>query len=165
MAPLPPVAYSRAAARSSSASTRVTGCKFSGLLRACDTNSAQWLYSSQSQRSRINASSVRPSVTITCAIADSTATLVPGRNGRWCCASICGERTMSVRRGSMTISFAPGRPSCPRNRRFIRLAKTGWPSVGLAPMIRMTSLSSTLSKSCVPALVPKVVFRPYPVGE
>ena len=35
--------------------------------------------------------------------------------------------------------------------RFIRLAKTGWPSVGLAPMTRMTSQCSTESKSCVPA--------------
>ena len=42
----------------------------------------------------------------------------------------------------------------------IREAKTGWPSVGLAPMTTMTSADSTLSKFCVPALVPKVVRRP-----
>ena len=34
------------------------------------------------------------------------------------------------------------------------------PSVGLAPMTRMTSACSTESKSCVPAEVPSVVFRP-----
>ena len=38
-----------------------------------------------------------------------------------------------------------------------RLANTGWPSVGLAPITITTSACITLSKSCVPALVPKVV--------
>ena len=33
------------------------------------------------------------------------------------------------------------------------------------PMMTATSVSSTESKSCVPAEVPKVVARPYPVGE
>ena len=70
-------------------------------------------------------------------------------------ASTCGVRTRSMRRGSTTISFAPS-----RSRFFMREAKTGWPSVGLAPMTRMTSACSTQSKSCVPAEVPKVVFRP-----
>ena len=42
------------------------------------------------------------------------ATLVPGFSGRCTSASMCGVRTMSVRRGSMTISFAPCR------RRFFR---------------------------------------------
>ena len=32
------------------------------------------------------------------------------------------------------ISFAPSRSRC-----FIREANTGWPSVGFAPMIRITS--------------------------
>ena len=57
--------------------------------------------------------------------------------------------------GSITISLAPW-----RSRRFSRLAKTGWPSVGLAPITSTTSASITLSKSCVPALVPKVLDRP-----
>ena len=65
-----------------------------------------------------------------------------------------------MRRGSMTMSFAPW-----RSRFFRREAKTGWPSVGLAPMTSTTSACSTESKSCVPAEVPKVVLRPYPVGE
>ena len=56
---------------------------------------------------------------------------------------------MSIRRGSMMMSFAPW-----RSRFFSRLAKTGCPSVGLAPMMIATSVCSTLSKSCVPADVP-----------
>ncbi|GIX12239.1 MAG: hypothetical protein KatS3mg118_0198 [Paracoccaceae bacterium] len=51
-----------------------------------------------------------------------------------------------------------------RRRRFSRLAKTGWASVGLAPISRITSACSTERKSWVPAEVPKVCFRPYPVG-
>ncbi len=66
-----------------------------------------------------------------------------------------GERTMSVRRGSTTISLAPS-----RRRFFMRLANTGWPSVGLAPITITTSVCSTESKSCVPALVPNAVLRP-----
>jgi hypothetical protein len=42
----------------------------------------------------------------------------------------------------------------------MRLANTGWPSVRLAPMTMITSAALTLSNSWVPALVPKVVFRP-----
>ena len=36
----------------------------------------------------------------------------------------------------------------------MRLAKTGCPSVGFAPITMITSASITLSKSCVPAEVP-----------
>ena len=43
-------------------------------------------------------------------------------------ASTCGMRTRSIRRGSMTISFAPS-----RSRFFMREANTGCASVGLAP--------------------------------
>ncbi len=45
------------------------------------------------------------------------------------------------------------------------LANTGCPSVGLAPITIITSVWSTVSKSCVPADVPSVVISPYPVGE
>ena len=45
-----------------------------------------------------------------------------------------GVRTRSIARGSAMISFAPSRKRC-----FIREANTGWPSVGLAPMIMITS--------------------------
>ncbi len=47
-----------------------------------------------------------------------------------------------------------------RSLRFIRLANTGCPSVGLAPITSITSHCSTLSKSWVPALSPKVAFSP-----
>ncbi len=110
---------------------------------------------SSSQRSATKSSSTRPSVTTTCAMALITATLVPGCSWRWYEASTCGVRTRSMRRGSITTSFAPS-----RSRRFIREAKTGWASVGLAPMTTMTSAWSTERKSCVPAEVPNVCFRP-----
>ena len=94
-------------------------------------------------------------MTITWAIALTNATLEPGRTGRWYAASTCGLRTSAIRRGSATISWAPA-----RSRFFIREAKTGCASVGLAPMSRMTSASSTERKSCVPAEVPKVCLSP-----
>ena len=47
-----------------------------------------------------------------------------------------------------------------RRRFFMREANTGWASVGLAPMIRTTSVCSTESKSWVPAEVPKVCLSP-----
>ena len=71
--------------------TPVAASMASGLLRGSATNSAQSWNSSQSQRSRTKASSTRPSVTMTWAIALSTATLVPGRSGRWWSASTCGD--------------------------------------------------------------------------
>ena len=45
-----------------------------------------------------------------------------------------GDFTRSILRGSATISLAPS-----RRRFFMREAKTGWPSVGLAPITRITS--------------------------
>ncbi len=82
MAALPPVAYIRAAFRMSSALTPAYFATSSGLLRGSETNSAHSRYSSGSQRSLMNRSFASPSVTITWAMADSTATLVPGRSGR-----------------------------------------------------------------------------------
>ena len=58
------------------------------------------------------------------------------------------------------MSFAPA-----RSRFLRREAKTGCPSVGFAPITKMTSAWSTEAKSCVPAEVPSVAFSPYPVGE
>ena len=55
---------------------------FPELLVGSETNSAQCSYSSRSQRSSMKVSFASPSVTITWAIAVSTATLVPGRSGR-----------------------------------------------------------------------------------
>ncbi len=54
----------------------------SGLFLGRATKVAQSSNSLQSQRSRTKVSSTRPSVTITCASAVSTATLVPGITGR-----------------------------------------------------------------------------------
>jgi len=73
----------------------------------------------------------------------------------FCGGSTCGERTRSMRRGSITMSLAPW-----RSRFFMRLANTGCPSVGLAPITMTTSACSTESKSCVPAKVPNAVLRP-----
>ena len=53
------------------------------------------------------------------------------------------------------ISFAPW-----RRRRFICEANTGCPSVGFAPMIRITSAFMTESNAWVPADSPSVFFRP-----
>ena len=83
------------------------------------------------------------------------ATLEPGITGRWCAASTCGVRTRSMRRGSATTIWAPW-----RSRRFMREANTGWASVGLAPISRITSALSTDLKSWVPAEVPKVWLSP-----
>ena len=49
--------------------------------------------------------------------------------------------------------------------RFMNEAKTGWPSVGLAPITNTTSVSRIESKSWVPADSPSVALRPKPVGE
>ena len=49
----------------------------------------------------------------------------------------------------MTMRRAPA-----RRRRLRREAKTGWASVGLAPITTTTSDLSTDLKSCVPAEVP-----------
>jgi hypothetical protein len=68
---------------------------------------------------------------------------------------MCGDFTRSIFLGSATMSFAP----C-RRRFFIREPKTGWPSVGLAPITRITSECSTDLKSWVPAEVPSVDIRP-----
>ena len=67
---------------------------------------------------------------------------------------------MSVRRGSMTISFAPlpqpaFHPACEHRVAIGRVRANQQHDIAVL----------TLSKSCVPALVPNVVFRPYPVGE
>ena len=90
-----------------------------------------------------------------CAMALTKATLEPGSTGRWWAASMWGVRTMSMRRGSATMICAPW-----RSTRFIREANTGWASVGLAPISRITSALSTDLKSWVPAEVPKVWFSP-----
>ena len=83
MAPLPPVAYRRAAPRTSSAGTPVTSAMASGEFFGCDTKSRHFWNGPGSQRSATNASLTRPSVTTTCASELISATLVPGRSCRW----------------------------------------------------------------------------------
>ena len=94
-------------------------------------------------------------MTMVWVIALTKATFDPGSTGRWWAASTCGVRTRSMRRGSATTIRAPA-----RSRFFIREAKTGWASVGLAPISSTTSALSTDLKSWVPAEVPKVWLRP-----
>ncbi len=73
-----PLANSRAAARRSAAGTPVTASMASGELTGRATNSRHSLNDLGSQRAATKASSTSPSVTITCAMALMTATLVPG---------------------------------------------------------------------------------------
>ena len=85
-------------------------------------------------RSRTNASLTSPSSTIVCIIALSSATSVSGLN----CRKWVACRARSVRRGSATISFAP------RFAAFlIQVAATGWLTVGLAPITKITSAFAT----------------------
>ena len=53
------------------------------------------------------------------------------------------------------MSFAPS-----RMRRFMAEPKTGCPSVGLAPITKMTSVWRIESKSWVPADSPRVCLSP-----
>ena len=127
----------------------------SGELRSSATKSRQRWKSFASHRSATKVSSTSPSVTTTWASAFITATLVPGRSWTWWAASTWGVRTRSIFRGSSTISFAPS-----RRRFFMREAKTGCASVGLAPISSTTSAFSTDLKFWVPAEVPNVCFSP-----
>ena len=143
-----------------SGSTPAMGPSTSGELLRSRMNDVHLANSSPSQRSAMKDLFSRPSVRMVWDMALMMATLVPGIRGKWKAALTWGERTESVLRGSTTINLAPL-----RKRFFMRDAKTGWPSVGLAPITTITSASSTERKSWVPADVPKVLERPYPVGE
>ena len=154
------MANKRAASRTCAAGTPVWASIASGLFSWRDTNSLQIAYSDGSQRSVMNLVSARPSVTMTWASELMTATLVPGCNCKKPDASMCAVLTKSILRGSTTMSLAPS-----RKRFFIREANTGWASVGLAPISKMTSAYSTDLKSCVPAEVPNALLSPKPVGE
>jgi hypothetical protein len=71
----------------------------------------------------MKASFVSPSVTMTFAMALSSATSLSGLN----CSAYLAWRASSVSRGSMTISVAPRSTAF-----FIQVAATGWFTVGLA---------------------------------
>ena len=101
-----PVAYRRAAARSSVAGTPVISSTASGLF--CGTGDelgplVEALAPLGDELARIGEAlgddHVRHRV--------HDATLVPGASCRWWAASMCGVRTRSMRRGSTTISCAP----------------------------------------------------------
>ncbi|MCY1370968.1 hypothetical protein D9M68_845700 [compost metagenome] len=78
--------------------------------------------------------STRPSLTITCIIALSSATSASGLN----CRKRQAKRARSERRGSATISLVPFFTAF-----LIQLAATGWFTVGLAPITITTSALST----------------------
>src|SRR5665213_3617287 len=86
--------------------------------------------------------SVRPSAMMTLSMALSIDTSVPGVNCSMCVAC----RFKAWPRGSATMSVAP------RLTAFLRkVAATGWFSVGLAPMTKMTSASFAAMKGAVTA--------------
>ena len=88
-------------------------------------------------------SSVSPSSMIVCSNAFSSATSLPGLNARWCRA--CRDSACS--RGSMTISLAP---RC-LTAFLMKVAATGWFTVGFAPMTMITSASSAAANGAVTA--------------
>ena len=112
------------------ASTPHTGAIASGVASRTESRSA----SNSAVRSRTKASSTRPSVTTTLSIALSSATSVSARN----CSTCVAWRARSVRRGSATTSFAPARAAF-----LMKVAATGWLTVGFAPITRMSSAAST----------------------
>ena len=78
----------------------------------------------------MNPRSKKPSRSTTWARPSITAALVPGRGAR--CSVPYSES--SIRRGSIVTSRIPRSTAC-----LIRAPTTGWPSVGLAPMITVAS--------------------------
>ena len=82
----------------------------------------------------MKSASTRPSSTITCISAFSSATSVSGRN----CSTRWAWRDRSVRRGSIRMSLVPWRTAF-----LMKLAATGWFTTGLAPMMMTTSALAT----------------------
>ncbi len=79
--------------------------------------------------------------------------------------SSCDEEVREPYGGPWKLVKTPPEVEAPIKDIFFLDANTGWATVGLAPMTIMTSASITLSNGCVPADVPSVCLRPYPVGE
>ena len=84
-----------------------------------------------------------------------SATSVPTFRGRW----ISARRARGKRRGSATISVAPR--AWPF---FKRVAATGWVSVMLVPMQKITSGLSMSARGFDMAPRPRVAARPATVG-
>ena len=92
---------------------------------------------------------------MTWAIPSNSATSEPTRIGRWRWAISAS----GMRRGSATIIFAPRASAF-----FNRVAATGWHSVMLVPMQKMTSGFSMSSRGLDMAPRPIVAARPATVG-
>ena len=106
-------------------------------------------------RMATKAASTRPSAMITCAIACSRATSVPGFSCRY--SSAIPESQMA--RGSATISLAPLWTA-----RFISIAMMGCASVVLLPITNSRSTSRISGMLLVIAPAPNIVTRPATVG-
>ena len=153
---MPPVAKSRAAARTSCGSTPVTSavasgeCCSSAMKRAQDLEIGEIAalaheslvdepFGHDDMRERIDDRDVR---------AGPQREMIVGLDMR-------RAHEIDAARDRRRSASRPA-----RRRLFMREANTGCASVGLAPMTRMTSDLSTDLKSCVPAEVPKVWLRP-----
>jgi hypothetical protein len=124
------VAYRRATSRIVPVATPVAGAIAAGVNTArCARNASKPLV-----RPATKPASTRPSSTITCSSALSSARAVSGRNRRRQCA----WRASSLRRGSMPIGLVPRATAF-----LIQLAATGWFTVGFAPITIATSACST----------------------
>ena len=119
---------------------------------ACETNSFHLRYSSGSHRSSANASLAK-----SFSHDDVSETVYQG--------DVCSGTQLKmivgfdVRRSAKQDRLPVDRPRSAWRPRASAAsyceAKTGWPSVGLAPITMMTSACSTESNACVPAEVPK----------
>ena len=116
----------------------------------CFRKSSPWAV-----RAPTNSSFTSPSRAMTCAIASSRDTSEPTRMGR-CTSAISAS---PIRRGSATIIFAPRASACLR-----RVAATGWHSVMLVPMQKITSGLSMSARGFDIAPLPIVAARPATVG-
>lgn len=145
------MAYNRAAYRIASASTSQMPAA-----RDADHGSMNAVNSSKpSTRVFRNSRSQSPSVTIVCAIAFRRGTLVPGLIARWQVASAVN----SVRRGSMTMRWAPRRAA-----RLMRAPTIGWLSVESAPQTRIARADSIASKELVARPEPSIAFNAAALG-
>ena len=126
--------HQRAAVTMSSAATPHTAAATAGLTPRTCARSA----SKPSVWAAIQAWSTSPSRSSTCSMASNSQTSVPGRMAR-CRSAIAA---VSVRRGSTTMIFIPGRRALASS---MRRKATGCAHAGLAPAIRIVSAWSKSS--------------------
>ena len=151
MAALSADAYIRAAAIRSSLGTPVIFSATSGGYFSTSALSS----SRPSVRAAMKASSWRPSLMMTCIRPLSRATSVP----QACLRCRSANRVSSIRRGSATISLV--RPS--RAARLILRLRTGWFSVVLDPITKITSPPPISAMEFDIAPLPNAVARPATV--